>query len=167
MFLHRLVLMFFLIGCASTNGIFAQETVPVQELFAGRNCHIQGKHFQAHWIDAPRQIASIPGWPRHPADSDSNVLSRWDPQKQSRLWISMGVKPTGGYSIHLGRPEAKIENGVATVTVHLQQPPADAFVTQAITSPCLVLKIGKARFHTIQIQDQNGDILARIKKQGI
>ncbi len=165
MVLYRFVLAFVLIGCTSASGIPAGQTVPVTELFSSRNCRTPAKQFQARWINDPGQIASIPGWPS-PADPGDNGLSKWNPQKETRLWIHMGQKPTGGYSLHLARPEAKIENGIANITVQVRQPPADAFVTQAITSPCLVLKIGKGKFHTIQIQDQNGEIRATIKKSG-
>ncbi len=165
MFLYRFALAVVLIGCAATSDIPAQQSVPVTELFSSRNCRTPAKEFQARWIDDPGQIASIPGWPI-PAAPGSNGPSQWDPQEESRLWIHMGQKPTGGYSLHLARPEAKIENGIAKITVQVRQPPPDAFVTQVITSPCLVLKIGKGKFHTIQIQDQKGDIRATIKKSG-
>ena len=150
------------IGCASASGKDAPAPAPVQELFSSLHCQATGKQFQAHWVREPGQAEAIAGWPRTPGSTHGGSLLTWEPQQESRLWIHMGQKPTGGYSLHLARSEAGIENGVATVQVEFRHPPADAFVAQVLTSPCLVLKIGGADFHTIHIQDQDGEIRARL-----
>jgi hypothetical protein len=54
--------------------------------------------------------------------------------------ISLGEKPTGGYSIEITEV-ADIENGKATVRYREAAPAPDAMVTQAIAYPYVVLKI--------------------------
>jgi hypothetical protein len=151
-----------LIGCAWAAGTGAQTTVPVQELFSSLHGPSTDKQFQAQWIKTPDQAATIAGWPPTAPNTRGNELSTWDPKQQSRLWVQMGQKPTGGYSLHLARTEATVENGVATVLIDFRPPPADAFVPQVLTSPCLLLSIGNADFHTIHIKDQDGGIRARL-----
>ncbi|MCC5873856.1 MAG: protease complex subunit PrcB family protein [Gammaproteobacteria bacterium] len=63
-------------------------------------------------------------------------------EDSTTLVISMGRQPTGGFEIIL--PEATTPNpdgpGIQ-LHVRLEAPPPDAMVTQALTSPCALLRI--------------------------
>lgn len=63
-------------------------------------------------------------------------------EDSTTLVISMGSQPTGGSEIVL--PETAAPNPDAPgvrLDVRLEAPPADAMVTQALTSPCALIRI--------------------------
>ncbi|MGP4844693.1 protease complex subunit PrcB family protein [Marinobacter sp. 1Y8] len=69
--------------------------------------------------------ARLPAWPDQPG--------RW------LLVASMGKRNTGGYSIALHG--AELDDQRLSVAVSQHRPAPDAMVTQALTTPCVVLEI--------------------------
>ncbi len=62
------------------------------------------------------------------------------PDDSTTLVISMGTQPTGGFSIVL--PESATREGEdVRLDVRLEAPEADAMVTQALTSPCVLIRL--------------------------
>lgn len=133
--------------------------VPVTVLYSNSQCGASRQSFQAVWIDRPEGLQQIPG---RVASRESLDRLRWNPDTEGALWLSMGRRPTGGYHLESAAPAARVQNGVATVRIRLQKPAADRFVTQVITSPCLLLKLPKPGINAVRIQDQNGRICARV-----
>lgn len=74
------------------------------------------------------------------------------------LLVAMGQKNTGGYAVDLASNDARIESDVLNISVLWQQPRRGMMVTQALTSPCLLLKIPKAQFQHIEVKDQSGKV---------
>ena len=68
--------------------------------------------------------------------------------------IDMGQRPTGGYALKLAQPSVAVEEGTATVRVDWIEPPPGAFVTQALTSPCLVLAVPRGDYSRLRVVDQ-------------
>lgn len=62
------------------------------------------------------------------------------PDDSTTLVVSMGTQPTGGFRIVL--PErATREGSDAYLNVRLDAPAADTMVTQALTSPCVLIRL--------------------------
>lgn len=59
------------------------------------------------------------------------------------LLISEGQRSTGGYSIRLNDDGVRLARGTVILPVDFIHPEAGALVTQAITSPCLVLGLSR------------------------
>jgi hypothetical protein len=72
------------------------------------------------------------------------------------LLVAMGQKNTGGYAVDLAADEAHIRQKVLQISVQWREPGKGMMVTQALTSPCLLLKLPKAQFERIEIKDQRG-----------
>jgi len=73
----------------------------------------------------------------------------------------MGQRPTLGYQIALsGTDNLHITQGQAHLTLDWIQPPADAMVAQMISSPCLLLKLKRGDYTSVQIRDRQGTIKA-------
>ncbi len=68
--------------------------------------------------------------------------------------LCMGQQPTGGFSILPVASTFQVQDGLALLDVLWQKPGSDAFVTQAFTSPCLLLALEKGPYHTIKVRDQ-------------
>lgn len=66
------------------------------------------------------------------------------------LIAGMGQKPTGGFGLTLA--SSKIEDDVLTLTVFLRRPPADAVVSQALTTPCAVLAITPDHWDSLEVK---------------
>jgi hypothetical protein len=68
-----------------------------------------------------------------------------------------GQKPTGGFSIQL--LGSRLVDSTLRVELHLSIPAPDAMVTQALTSPFLMLEV-PARFTRVEFVDSSGRVLA-------
>lgn len=64
--------------------------------------------------------------------------------KETVVFLFAGTRNTGGWSIT--EPTAQIENGILVVDAKVQGPPPAAMVTQALTSPYVVLVVGTKKF---------------------
>lgn len=131
----------------------AQTLIPVEVLSSGSHCGPQSRAAGAVWVDRP---ADLPPLLNHPSTARGFERIQWNPETEGALWIYMGTQATGGFGLDLAAPTALVQKSVATVKVHWRRPAPDRFVTQALTSPCLLLKLPKAGLKTIQIVDQDG-----------
>lgn len=82
------------------------------------------------------------GWRQiRQAEDLPQALRRIEPSEATTtLLISMGQRPTGGFDIGLPEQASRDDAGVH-LDVSLDAPPADAMVTQALTSPCVLLQL--------------------------
>ncbi len=140
-------------GCLKIAGRLPAK-LRLKVISAESHCPSLSKTSSALWFENPEQAGHVLGGMKIPADLSPN---------NGLLFISMGLQPSGGFSISLARPTAELKNDTAFVDVLWQRPPPGSLVTQALTSPCLLLEMEKARFHTIVIRDQDGNIRAAIK----
>lgn len=65
--------------------------------------------------------------------------SSLDFQREHLLVVAMGRKNTGGFGLTL--MDAVMEGPVLAVTTRVQTPAPDSMVTQALTTPCVVLAV--------------------------
>jgi len=88
------------------------------------------------------------------------TLPAIDYDREGVLAIWMGRRPTGGYKIELASDKVSVKDGAAIVKVRWIEPSEKAVLTQAITSPCIMIKLTRAGFNRIQAVDQNGILRA-------
>lgn len=65
--------------------------------------------------------------------------SSLDFQREHLLVVAMGRKNTGGYGLTLA--DAAMEGATLAVTARVRVPAPDSMVTQALTTPCVVLAV--------------------------
>jgi hypothetical protein len=138
----------------------AETLIPVEALYDGSHCGPPHRAAGAVWIDRP---ADLPPLLNHPSTARGFENIQWNPETEGALWIYMGTQATGGFGLELASTTAIVQKAVATVQVQWRRPAPDRFVTQAITSPCLLLKLPKAGIDTIKIVDQTGSLRAQIQ----
>lgn len=100
--------------------------------------------------------------------TDSSRISIDGPKKetdnsldQERFWIvrvDMGQQPSGGYALRLISEQLKISSDTARVILQWVQPESGTVQIQALTYPCLYLKIAKGNYSRLEIIDQAGVI---------
>lgn len=144
-------------GCLLTNTDPPARQIPLTVLFKSTQCGTRAPGLSAEWIHRPEQVTALTGGA---AVAKSNETPLWDPAKEGALWIQMGQQRTGGFHLELDQPTAALKNGVATIILRRVTPGANMFTTQALTAPCLLLKMSKVGVETVDLRDQEGAQLA-------
>ncbi len=78
------------------------------------------------------------------------------------LLIEMGMRPTGGFGLDLAGPPAVSSDDTLEIRVDWVEPGPDMLLTQAITSPCLLLKIPAGDYRSVVVRDRRGIIRAAL-----
>jgi hypothetical protein len=122
-------------GCGFLNGAAPEEKrVPLEVLYKGSQCGA-GTAAGATWIDRPQDL---------PAALRRSEGFDWRVEREGAVWIRMGAQPTGGFGLELAEPTAGVRRKVATIRIDWRRPAPDRFVSQAFTSPCIVIKVPRA-----------------------
>ncbi len=74
------------------------------------------------------------------------------------VFISMGLKRTGGYGLELLDREFQPQDKRVSIHVRWYAPPADAMVTQALTRPCLFVALPRGDYKLIRVLDAAGKV---------
>ena len=146
-------------GCAGMNASADGEMVPVSQLQAAVHCGREQADPALHYLDDSAGMA----WARQrigarPADP----VPELDPAADAALLLEMGLKPTGGYGLQLAEPRAALADGVLRLKVNWRTPEPDRLLTQALTSPCLLIKLPRGDYRAIEVLDQHGALRARL-----
>ncbi|MGD9164330.1 MAG: protease complex subunit PrcB family protein [Chromatiales bacterium] len=105
--------------------------------------------------------------------TDSARISIGKPQKdsdvknldQDQFWIvrvDMGRQPSGGYGLRLMSEQLEISSDRARVALEWLEPKAGLVQIQALTYPCLYLKVAKGNYSRLEIVDQEGVVRHRL-----
>jgi len=134
----------------------------IETLYASQQCGRSQTSPSVTWIDNARQLETILKRIRG-TTSGGKPLSLPEPgfQHEIVLLIEMGQRPTLGYQITLtGTDNLHITRNQAHLKLNWIQPPADAMVAQMISSPCLLLKLERGNYTSVQILDKQGTVKA-------
>ena len=138
-------------GCVALNADEPPDRdIEVAVLSSAVHCGGPTEAPRADWISQP-EASRLPSRSTLPPAPSYT----WDPAVEGALLIHMGTRPTGGYSIELASPTAKVHKAVATILINWIEPEPGSFVTQALTAPCLLLKIPRQGIEKIVIKDQH------------
>jgi len=77
----------------------------------------------------------------------------------SVIVISMGQKPTPGYTVDVSEGSVTLQGKALTISALWHQPPQGAVLPQVITSPCIAITVPTAQYSTVNVENQNGDIV--------
>jgi hypothetical protein len=119
--------------------------VGVRTLTSGLQCG-KGRGVSIVELDSreARQSALLPG----------DLAST--PNSERVFVISMGLRPTAGYSLSLAQKRARLEHGVVTIPLTWHEPAPGAITAQVITQPCLVIALEKRQYTGVRVIDQSG-----------
>jgi hypothetical protein len=65
------------------------------------------------------------------------------------VFVTLGQKPTGGFSVTLA--SSQVVDQQLVLTVHITEPEPGSMVTQALTTPCAVIAVTATGWNTIRI----------------
>jgi hypothetical protein len=144
----------FLSGCIALNAEAPLEREIEVAVLGGGDCGGPEQAERAEWITRPgafNRLQSRFSLPGHRPYS-------WNADVEGLLLIHMGTRPTGGYRIELAAPAAKVRNSVAVIDVNWREPDPGSMVTQAITAPCLLLKVPRQGIKRLVVKDQHRQV---------
>lgn len=148
-------------GCASGKPRPGPTSTTASVVRASPVCGGDVSGPSAHWIATEGEYRAAMG-----AGGAFGDVPPVDFRHEGVLAVYMGQRPTGGYSISLPDPAVPISNGVGTVTVKFDEPLPGAMVAQVLTSPCLLVKMGKAGLRQLRVVDPGGTLLAAASVSG-
>ncbi|VAW89670.1 hypothetical protein MNBD_GAMMA18-1655 [hydrothermal vent metagenome] len=88
--------------------------------------------------------------------SRGDIYQRFADDNHHLLLISMGQQSSAGYSLTLLSTTAPLVDGVVSLQVAWNSPPADMMVAQVVTEPCLVLALKRQTYEGVQVVDSHG-----------
>ena len=113
------------------------------------------EEFSATWITNHKtleQIYSTLG--KHQIES-GGALPEIDFKIHGILLLEMGQRPTGGYTINFDSSLSCVVDKKAVIHVILKSPAKGMVVTQAVTSPFMLLKVRHVDLTSISVLGQN------------
>ncbi len=137
------------------------EPVQLQVVYRGSRCTaIQPG------VDVIRDTDSWAEWRRQqdrqffsaddgPGDEETAI----DFGQSTVIVISMGQKPTPGYTVEVVAGSAMLQGETLNISSIWQQPAEDAILAQVLTSPCVAIMVSTTQYDTVKINDQQGDTI--------
>lgn len=124
------------VSCYSVDTTKPPETLKHRVLAEGGYGRVQGGQRQVAYAATERAYNNL--WNSLIGQGDPPLI---DFSKEGVLFLAAGERPTGGYGLSV--TTIRREGDAIVVNAAVTPPPPDAMVTQAITSPFLVVAVPK------------------------
>jgi hypothetical protein len=95
---------------------------------------------------------------KQPAQPQTPAVPAVDFTSEGVLFISMGQRPTVGYSLSFVQGWLRLKSDILEVKVIWLEPPPGYRQAQMLTEPCMLLKIPAVPFQHIHVVDQEGKV---------
>lgn len=128
--------------------------ITAKVIYQNQHCGQSGS--QALWITTRQQFQEVYAGLRRSYIGGQSAPPAVDFSTDGVLLLAMGQKNTGGYGLRLADDTPGVVNGLLELKVQWLAPRRGMLVTQALTSPCLLLRISQGDFSRIRISDQSG-----------
>jgi PrcB C-terminal len=151
-----ILLLALLSGCWFTQkSSTGNDTTDVELLHSGVHGNRTPEEPSATWITNLADFEHINAALNKHKMEGGSTLPNVDLQTHGLLLLEMGQKPTGGYAIHFDPQRSRVIENKVVIHVDWNSPAEDMVVTQALTSPFVIIKIPKADIDSIHVFDQD------------
>lgn len=135
-----------LVGCAASNIVENEPVEPsARQIIQSGHCGLTGPGLAyAKNHDQLQKLLELPT-----QNLAVQQLRQVNLEREHLLFVTLGKKPTGGYSVRLD--SARNTKGNLQLSMSLRTPEAGDMVTQAITSPCAVVAVQGAGWPEIRV----------------
>lgn len=147
----------FLLG-AHGRGCEGAREVPVSVVRAGTQCPGEGAEPSVVLVSTPEGWHSV--FP--PALGAEDTAPPVDFAREIVVVVGMGQRATGGYAVELKEPKGIVKGGHATIQVVFRAPAPDAMVAQALTRPCLAVRLPREDLREVKVMDEGGRVVATV-----
>ncbi len=116
----------------------------------------------ASWVTNPIALENTYAALNKRQLKDAVVLPNIDFEKYGVLFLEMGQRPTGGYTIDFSPSLSRVIDKQAIIKISWNMPQEGLLLTQAVTSPFILIKVDRANITSIIVVDQNEKLLFEI-----
>ena len=146
-------------GLNQTPATDSRKPVPTQVLYRDSRCPaaqpgIQVIRDSGSWVEWQKQRQQLSFSASQEPDTATADL---DFGRLNVIVISMGQKPTPGYSVDVPESSVALQGTSLTIRSIWQQPPEGAILAQVITNPCIAITVTAAEYSTVTVENQDGD----------
>ncbi|WP_372964371.1 protease complex subunit PrcB family protein [Marinobacter sp.] len=134
-----------LTSCASTDSAKSEPAPQVRQITQSAHCGLTGPGVA--YIRSPETLESLLGVVGQ--NMATGVIREVDLAREQLIIVTLGQKPTAGYS--LGLDSVSRENSTLKLDVQLTRPAPGTMVAQVITSPCVVLAVAGGDWRRIEV----------------
>jgi hypothetical protein len=152
------IILFSLIsGCwFNTHNQLCNALSLVEPIRSGTHGPASQKSATATWISDAEALQHVfTAINRYQLGNDDNVAPDINWRRYGVLFIEMGQKPTGGYSIGFTPSLSRVVDKQAFIRISWNTPEEGVLLTQAVTSPFMLLKICHTDITSIVVLNQN------------
>lgn len=135
-----------LAGCSATGEAQPEESIKIRQITQSAHCGLTGPGVAYLRSSEERETMLDVSGQNMATDAVRNV----DLSREDLVIVTLGQKPTGGYSV--GLTGAHEQERVLDLVMQVSAPGPDMMVTQVITSPCVVLAVEKRSWKQVRVQ---------------
>ncbi len=147
-------------GCANSGGLEkAPREIEIVQLYASSICSGQAQSSGVILIEEPQAYAlleqSLAGRFLNDAGRRLPVV---DFNQDIVLVLTMGQQISSGYTLELSHEPIHFRGDTLLLSVLWREPASEMMTAQILTSPCLVLQLGRGLYRKIKVIDQDGHV---------
>ena len=160
-------LFFLLVACTANSqsqDVNAVEgsnmSLKITTIHASSQC---GPTVTTQWISSQQQFETLFRASQQQMLSSAPAQpSNIDFTRYGVVLVSMGQQRTGGYVIELAQEDLVVSNDTAQIMVRWREPEPGMMVTQALTHPCVFLRVPRADYQSVRVVDQENKLRAEL-----
>lgn len=132
------------------------STQQPQLLKADSQCGF-GKQAFVRWINNPTDLRDwLNKMQRLKFAATPDKTPELDFQTDIGLLLYMGQKNSGGYAMLLAKQALMIKDNTARLAIEWKTPQPGMMQTQALQSPCMIIKLPTGNYRKLEVIDQHG-----------
>lgn len=125
-------------GCATPDVAEARpDELLARQVIQSAHCGLSGPGLA--YVKTPERLQQLLDLPAQ--NIAVQQLRQVDLKKEHLLFVTLGEKPTGGYSVSLVSASAENTGSPLQLAVAVRSPAPETMTTQVITSPCVIVAI--------------------------
>lgn len=147
--LAGLPLVFTLVGCASSGAVTDEPNGPpmTRQVIQSAHCGLTGPGLAfVQTSEGLQKLLELPA-----QNMAVQQLRQVDLEKEHLLFVTLGEKPTGGYSVSLASASVESTENTLRLSMAVRSPAPGTMVTQVITSPCVVVAVPANNWPEIRV----------------
>jgi hypothetical protein len=144
-----------LAGCGfSPDRLFSSSSqIEVREVGRSLYCKTPGEDAQARLLPDLRAVVD---WQ---AQRGVTLAAKESLVQAPHVVVEMGTRPTGGYGIAVAR-QAELRGDLVTLQATFVSPAPGSMRTQALSTPCVLVRLPPGRYGRVEVQDPTGTVRA-------
>ncbi|MBJ6137196.1 protease complex subunit PrcB family protein [Marinobacter litoralis] len=132
-------------GCAASGNTAPQQEPQVRQVTQSAHCGLTGPGVA--YVDSAGELESL--LEVRGQNMSTGVIRQVDFTQEQLIFVTLGQKPTAGYS--LGLAEVSQEKNTLKLRMDVKAPAPGMMVAQVITSPCVVLATAGGNWDRIEV----------------